>query len=118
MYNHDKQTNKNTKLHKHWEHKGLEKHHCKIRYNKKTKKQNKTKQKVETNLSNAIQNSNNNNSNDIDNNASYNNSKTKKYETYRHKQQKLLMKYVTSLYLTMWFGTQLVQWHGELFMNI
>ena len=58
--------NKKTKIQNYIDtgHKGLEKHHCEICYNKK---------EIETNLSNAILNSNNNNTNDINNNTSHNN---------------------------------------------
>ena len=57
MYNYDKQTNKNTKLHTHWAQGArITSLKTKIRCKKKT---------VETNLNNAILNSNNDNNNNI-----------------------------------------------------
>ena len=66
MYNHDKQTKKNPKLHRHWA-QGVRKTPL---WNSLQQQQQK---KVETNLCNAILNSNISN-NDINNNTSHNNS--------------------------------------------
>ena len=81
MCNHDKQTNKNIKLHTHWA-QGAKATPLKIVA---------TKNNVEITLRNAILDNSNNNNNDINNNTSNNNSnsnnnnnnndKTTKYKT-------------------------------------
>ena len=81
MCNHDKQTNKNIKLHTQWV-QGAKITPLKI---------DATKNNIEITLSNAILDNNDNNNNDINNNTSTNNSnsnnnnndndKTTKYET-------------------------------------
>ena len=63
MYNHNKQTNKNTKLHTHGA-QGARTTPLLNRCNKKN---------VKTTLNNAILNSNNNNNNDVNSNTSNNN---------------------------------------------
>ena len=74
IYNRDKQQTK-IQNYIHTGHKGLEQHHCKIVARK---------QNVETNLSNAILNSNNNNINDINNNTSNNSNNNKMIKEYNN----------------------------------
>ena len=112
MYNRDKQQTK-IQNYIHTGHKGLEQHHCKIVARK---------QNVETNLSNAILNSNNNNINDINSNTSNNSNNNKIIKEYNNNNnnnnkirsnKKLIIAATTELKLKKFINVQISRTGGN-----